>query len=360
MLKLLYLPFITFFIAGPAFSKVSISAHYREPANSFDIVDCVSKWWDGTFCNDEGAYQKEWENRFGISDEDRNLFKKYDSFRRKYFHGMGLPNVETNIADGLFSKRRAIDEDPVAPAFYSSQTLEEAYTKLSKITSKEDLDLLRSIHAHFKPQLQVLLGESRQFQVKAEKLNRRLQDIRYQKFFTDIARYYETKLDIHYEVLFSWWPPVERDNASPTDRFLILRKNPLKHINWSEEDIVFHEIVHTISARQPQENKERHSNDFLKICPINGRLPVGQILEEVLAVAIGQIYFLNRFDPKSLVWESKLYSKPWVSSFAKIVYPVLRDEIESGKIFTSETAVKLGKLCAEYLAAMDSLKMEAK
>ena len=350
----------TLLIAPSALAKVSISAHYREPANTFDIMDCVSGWWDGTFCHDDGEYQREWEKRFGLSTEDRDLFKKYDAFRRKYYRGLGLPKEEFQRSDGLFAKRAAINEDVIAPVFYSSESLDEAYKKLQKVVQKEDAEFLVQFHARYRSQLKVLLNESKAFQSVAKKLNRELKDKRYQKFFSEVSRYYGTINDVDYEVLLSWWPPIERDNASPTDRFLVLRKNPIKHIDWDDKDVVFHEVVHTISARQAQENKDLHSKAFLKECPIETRLPRGHILEEPLAVAIGQIYFLSKFHPKSLKWESRLYSKPWISSYSKAIYPVVRSEIENGMRFSEETATKLGKLCAEYLGAAEALKSPVK
>ncbi len=348
------------FLCSAAFGKVSIEAKYREAGNAFDILDCVSGWWDFSFCNDGGSYQEEWKKRFSISNDDKVLFNQYDALRKKYFQGLGLPKQEFIPDDGIFAKRASLTEDLVAPAFYSSNSLDEAYSKLSKIIDEADLKFLQAFHNHFRPKLQTLLNESKAFKKAAESLNRELQDKRYQKFFKKVSSYYGIQLDIEYEVLFSWWPPIERDNASPTGQYLVLRKNPIKHLSWDDKDIVFHEVVHTISARQPQEKKYSLSKKFLENCPVEARMPRGHILEEPLAVAIGQIYFLSLFHPGSIRWESKLYSKPWISSFAKVIYPLIKEEIESGKKFSADTAAGLGKLCNEYLGAAETLKTAVK
>lgn len=331
--------------------QVSIKATYRPAANLFDILDCVSGWWDFTYCMDEGAYQKEWKKRFGLSEADRAEFKKYDLFRRRYFRGVGAPKEVYQPGDGLFAKKSSIHEDLIAPAFYSSQNLAEAFAKLETEVKPADLKFLKGIFQRFEKQLATLAQESEPFRQAAEKLNSALQDIRYSDFYSSVSNFYGVKTELSYEVVFTWWPPLDRDNATPVDQFLILRKNPAKHLSWDDKDVVFHEIVHTISARQPQEQKESISREFLKLCPIEARIPKGQILEEPLAVAVGQIYFLESFHPSDLHWESKMYNNPWISSFAKVIYPAIKAEILANGQFSSETGKILGKLCAEYLAS---------
>jgi hypothetical protein len=152
------------------------------------------------------------------------------------------------------------------------------------------------------------------------------------------------------KLIIVWYPPLSKDFATPVDKFLVMQKNPIKHIDWPDEDIVFHEIVHTLSVRQPQKQKEEISNAFLDLCPMKDKFPKlfgGNLLEEPMAVVVGQILFLKRFFPDRLKWDSKLYNDPWVSSFAKLIYPVVENEIERKQIFSVETGKKLGFLCKE-------------
>jgi hypothetical protein len=328
-------------------ASVSISAHYREAANIFDIMDCVSGWWDGTF---EGAYRKEWKKRFGVDADDQAFFKKYDQFRQKYFKGLGQPKNETGpFSDGLFAKRASIGEDLISPAFYSSQKLSDAFEKLKTLVAAEDLEFLRNFYRRFEPKYQTLLTESKPFAAKAAKTSSKLANKKYASFYANVLNYYSVDEDLKYEVLYIWWPPLEKDFATPSDKYLVIRQNPIKHLEWEDEDVVFHEIVHTISARQPQKQKEEISKAFLSQCPIEGKFPTMKILEEPMAVAIGQALFLETFQPSKLRWDSKLYNYPWISAFAKIIYPVVKSEITNRKKFSIQTAEKLGFLCNELL-----------
>ena len=341
-------------------AQVKISAHYREAADIFFTMDCVSGWWDGSFCSDGDLFQKVWKERFGLSEEDQNLFKQYDLVRSRYYRGKGAPKEDTGpYSDGLFAKKSGIAEDLLAPSFLSSPTLPEAFKKLETVASPEDLQFLKNFYQHFQPSYQKILAESGAFQKKVQTLNKQLRNPKYQKFFEKISQYYSVNEELSYEVLFTWFPPVPRDHASPTDRFLVLQQNPVEFLNSDDQDVVFHEIVHTLSARQPQQQKEEISKAFLSLCPIENKFAKyqkGKILEEPLAVAIGQILFLKEFSPTTLKWDSKLYNNPWISAFGKNIYPLIESEIAQKKRFTESTGRKLGFLCNEMVQAMELLK----
>jgi hypothetical protein len=353
-----FVVFLTCFLAAYSYAGgVSITAHYREAADIFDIMDCTSGWWEHTFCADERAYQIEWEKRFGeFSKEDKTFFTQYDQIRRKYFRGLGMPTEDTGpYTDGVFAKRKSITEDLIAPAFYGSNDLDEAISKLNKTLGTADLEFLKKFYDHFRPRYTQLLDESKAFIKKAKALNQKLGNKRYGDCYEKILKYYSVTEKINYEVLYTWWPPIKKDYATPTDKFLVLRQNPIKHFNWDDEDVVFHEIVHTISVRQPQKQKEEISKTLLEKCPIEGKIQTGKILEEPMAVVFGQIMFLETFKPKQLTWESKLYNNPWISSFAKLIYPVIKAEFQTAKNFSVKTAEKVGFLCNELLQTSDLL-----
>lgn len=339
--------------------KISITAHYREAANVFLIMDCVSGWWDKTFCYDDGAYQLEWKKLFGISNDDFESFKKYDQIRKKYYRGMGASKEDAGaFDDGIFPKKAQINEDLLAPSFYGSAHLDEAYEKLTSIMSKDDLDWIKIFYKKFQPRYQKILDESKVFAAKAKIQSKALSNKRYSDFYTQILQYYGVLEKLQYEVIYTWFPPLNRDLAVPVDRFLVLSKNPTTQLNWNDEEVIFHEIVHTISVRQSQEQKEKLSKMLLASCAIDQHFPKGKknrILEEPMAVVLGQILFLEKFFPERLKLDSTLYRDRWVSDFAIKIYPTIKAEFESGKRFSVETIKKLVPLCNEQLKIADYL-----
>lgn len=345
-------------------SSISISARYSEAANTFLIMDCLSGWWDRTFCQDKGGgVQEYWTKKFGLIAEDQILFKKYDDIRKRYYKGLGVAKDDIGpYADGLFAKKSGITEDLLAPLFYSSNNLQEALAKVKKLVSDDDFIFLQSFYEHYKTKYQVLLDESTPFKKKVQELNKKLQNKKYNKFFSQIANYYQVSENMKYEVLYTWFPPLESDSASPTNNFLIFQQNPIKHINSKDEDIIFHEIIHTLSARQSQKQKEEISKIFLDACPSvnNKSLAIygGRILEEPMAVTIGQILFLKKFFPERLKWNSQLYNNPWISSFAKLINPIIEKELDQKLYFSVETGKKLGFLCNELFSAANFMNAQ--
>jgi len=101
----------------------------------------------------------------------------------------------------------------------------------------------------------------------------------------------------------------------------------------------------------------------LDACPIDGKFPKeqkGKILEEPMAVAVGQVLFLKEFFPKRLRWDSKLYNNYWISSFAKLIYPVVEDDFAQKAFFSTKTAAKIGFLCNELLQTSGLLEQAKK
>lgn len=338
-------------------NSITITVKYREAANTFVIMDCVSGWWNKTFCQDEdGAYQKYWIEHFGLSENEKGIFKQYDMVRKKYYKGLGLPKDDTGpFKDGLFARKSGIAEDQIAPSFYDSDNLDQAFQKLEKKVSSEDLAFLKGFYAHFQPKYEVLLKESEPFKKKTIELSKRIKKKNFAKFFSKVTRYYSVNEGMDYRVLYTWYPPLDRDAATPIDNFLVFQQNPIKHIKTVDEDVIFHEIIHTISARQPQKQKEDISEAFLKSCSqVNdkdfGRYN-GRILEEPLAVAIGQIIFLKEYYPERLKFDSKLYNNPWISSFAKLIHPIIEQDLNDGIRFSEVTARKFGFVCDELFQA---------
>jgi hypothetical protein len=92
----------------------------------------------------------------------------------------------------------------------------------------------------------------------------------------------------------------------------------------------------------------------LNLCPLKEKFPPHfktKLLEEPMAVVVGQVLFLKKFFPARIKWDAKLYGDPWVSSFAKIIYPVIENDFKEHRVFSVETGKSLGFLCGEIVRA---------
>jgi len=344
----------------PALAGVTLKASYREAANIFDIMDCSSNWWDG-YCNDDGEYQKEWIRRFKLSDKDKELFTQYKNVREKYYSDVdGKEKDPSKNPNGFFSRTGQIQEDRLAKTFYGAANLNDAFKKLADFVEAKEIEFLKKFYKHFEPDYSKILGESKVFARQAEDLDRYLQNPKFTDFVNKIARFYRVDVDLKYEVLLNWWPPLKATNASPTDQFLVLRVNPTKHPpdkSRGDAEVTFHEVVHTVSARQNQKQKQQVTKKFLDICPVYPKLKKGWILEEPLAVVLGQFLFLAEFSPKELNFDQSAYNNQWIDAYAKKIYETVKASFAGGKTITDDDLIlKLGKLCLELMPLAEKTK----
>ncbi len=151
---------LVFILFSPlAFAGVQIEVTYLEPADIFDIMDNVSQWWPGFT---EIEYQKHWEKKFGSNVKDKELLKKYGSFREKYYDDPDQKEKDPlKNRNGFFSTLGAINADPVAEAFYSSNSVTEAYGKLRKTITSDEIGFLKGFYKHFESRYSQLTDESK-------------------------------------------------------------------------------------------------------------------------------------------------------------------------------------------------------
>lgn len=345
MRLLLKVPFLL--LPSIVSAQVSFHARYNEAGNAFRILDCVSNWSTG-YCGDKGAYRKDWEKRLEMDDADRELFKKYGKIRFRYFaEDNQWQEDPLKNKEGFFTSSKVLSEDLLAAAFYDSDTIEDALQRLAGTVSKDDLGFLRIFYSKFHDRLKLYKKESEPFIKAADTLNKKLQNPEYVQFFRTVEQFYGVNANIDYAAIYVWWPPLNSDYAYPVGSSLILAKNPVEHIDWPDEYDVFHEVVHTISARQPAVQKQKLTEAFLKICDIRFKEDSEKILEEPLAVAIGQMLFLKRFDPKLYTEEKNWYEDPWINRFSQAIFPLVEQAFAKNQLLDVDLIEKAAGACKQ-------------
>lgn len=281
------------------------------------------------------------------------ILKKYTIIRRKYYK-----DVDGDISDpiknrnGLFLTMGSINADPVAKAFYSSNTLTESFTKLRSIVNEKEHRFLLNFYKNFEKRYSRLTKESKiGFKGSIYKTAKPLKNTKVISYFNKISHFYNVKGKLHYRALYVWWPPLNRTNATPTGLFLVLRQNPTKHQNLNYSDVVAHEINHSISAHQPIDQKKKLTNTFLKICPIESKLKRYRILEEPLAVNFGQLIYNKKFLPSKFSTSENLYRNAWINTYSRIIFTPLLKRFESEERITDGFIEEAATLCKDILDA---------
>lgn len=346
VVTLLFFYFLVDFVQA----KVTVRAEYSPTANIFSTLDQVSNWWPGFT---EAEYQSYWEKRFGLNQEDRILFKKYESLRFKYTNDPDQNEKDPlKNRNGFFAMLGSIDSDPLAKAFYSSKSMDEALQKASRFLDAEDFQFLRDFYKHFEPNYSLLVKESIPFVETAKKLNKLISTAAISQYYDKVLRYFRAEGGINYQVLYVWWPPLKRTLSTPSGQYLLMYYNPELHKHNIDQDVVFHEIVHVISMRQPLPQKQKFTKIFLDNCQVGAKIKKQVILEEPLAVAIGQILFMEKFFPATFNQSDSLYRNSWVSTLGRLITPLVREDFRRNRDLGEGTILSMAKFCSDLIAAI--------
>jgi hypothetical protein len=340
------------FFAQAQKSKIDIKVEYSKSADIFELMDNVSNWWPGFT---EVEYEKYWNKNIKSQPDDIQLFQKYISLREKYYNDPDQKEKNPlKNRNGFFSTSGLLASDPYAEAFYSSNTLEEAYGKLENKVLPAELEFVKKFYSHFQSRYEPLINEDEKaFEGSIALVKKVFDNDGIQEYFEKIVNFFNTKVNLRYRVLYTWWPPIERDNASPTGQFLIMRKNPSKHKDRNDSDIVAHEIIHTISTNQPLDQKKKLTDDFLEKCSIQDKLKKLVILEEPLAVAFGQLLFTEKFNPKHFSLSESLYNNPWINTFSRLIFLPLKSRFEKGENINQGFINEASSLCSDLKKVND-------
>jgi hypothetical protein len=116
-----------------------------------------------------------------------------------------------------------------------------------------------------------------------------------------------------------------------------IRSHPLRHAaegGWSE--IAVHEVIHYISAHQAPAQKRSLTARFLSECPAQIATGFYQLLEEPLAVALGNAAFANFVQGTPLEPEESWYWMPTPSVMGRLLW----DDVE--RLYPTDATINDG------------------
>ncbi|MEB3416884.1 hypothetical protein VCJ71_12505 [Alteriqipengyuania sp. WL0013] len=313
-----------------AHANLTLTVSYRETADLFSTMDNMSDWLPG---NTIPAYREEWEARFGWTEADQQWVDSYKEYRRRtILKGQGSPDPRSS-PDGIFASRDQLTaaSDPLAAHFLQHTTIEAALASLEKAASVSDAEMLRGFYRHFQPEWRLLLADSSALQQRASELQARLKSLAAADFIASIAKFYRSDLDGEFTVLFTRRPPGNVASAEPIAGSFILLQSPPTEIAPSYWDtIVFHELVHFISSKQPRAQKQALTARFLARCPAPSSINWGWLAEEPLAVAWGQATYSSKVLRSPLDPKENWYAVPWVNLVSRTLAPTIIDQYDRG------------------------------
>ena len=325
------------------------AAHYRQAADVFELMDNVSDWWPGY---SDRRYRSYWVRNIGLSAADDTLLTRYAKLRERYFDKRGQSNEDPATSEGgLFTARATLTADPLGDAFFQSETVGEALGRLYGRLQPADIRFLRGFYAHFERRYLPLVAEhEKAIQASLAETNRTLTSPSVERWIGDVERFFDVPIgEQRYDALYVWWPDSVQVVANPRGRFLVVRALVGSGEKLNVSDVVAHEVVHVIAARQTSAQKRSISDAFLRDCPVipsTGRLGV---IEEPLAVVLGNMLFTRTFRRERYRYAKRWYGDDWVDLDAKLLFSPTVDAFEHGGRIT-DTVAEAVQLCATVRA----------
>lgn len=333
-----------------------IKVAYREAADFFETMDNVAYWWEGF---NEKSYLEAWEKKFGITNKERGLFATYKKIRERYYNDPDQKERDPKKnRNGFFSMVGSAKPDPLASTFYAEVDYRKALKKATFLTSKE-LTFLSNFYNHFYPKFKELTAGASGYQDQISKIEQTVNNIRVFNFLKKACTFYGIPgSDSSYTVLFTWFPDVGHSMATPVGDFLLMKFNPseLKKKSENNSDIVMHEIMHTYSVRQSFARKQQFTRVYFDEFDI--AIEKFKILEEPLAVALGQIYFQKHFQSNRFDIANNWYRDPWINTISRLIFPLVEQYLDIGKTIDEDFVKKSAHLTADLVKSLASLKSE--
>lgn len=311
-------------IAAPARAEVRIAVAYGEAADVFSLMDNVSRWREGFT---DPAYRDEWVTRFGWSAADQAITDRYTAYRLRIYvdEAQGLDPATSR--DGLFNPATAntAASDPLAVHFLLQPSARAALQTLARSASADDARMLRQFYAHFAPKWRLLLADRQAHMAGATELERYFNTSQVSAFIDRMARFYGVTVSGTFQVFLTRYPPGRQSSAEVlAGNYILLHAPagaPITATDW--DGIVMHELAHYMSARQPAEQKQALTREFLAICPMPPGVRRFWLIEEPLAVAWGQAAYSIQVHGRPLDPLDNWYSVPWIDIVSRAIAPTV-------------------------------------
>ena len=334
----------------PATAQVpSVVVRYREAADVFEMLDQVSAWWPEYV---EPAYRLAWTDAHLLQPDDSAFFARYAELRARHFDRTGQDtNGSFRGGSALFTSRSTLAADPVASAFYRSDSLPQALELLHGTLSVEETDFLRAFYAHFASRTSVLAAQTRSLTDSSRTATARtLEDPGVEQYLSVVSALFAPASErsdgrASFTALYVWWPDTNQTAATPNGSAFVLRVRPRAGEVVNSADVVAHETIHVFAARMSEARQQSLSGALLDGCHAPASLRRLAILEEPIATALGNIEFRRRFMPQRFSWSRRWYGDAWVNVYARLLQPVLAERLITGVALDARFASDAAALC---------------
>lgn len=306
---------------------------YSKSIDLLNFMDKLSDWESGPVAEE---YKLFWDKNNYKSQHDQKHLLAFKEVRKKYYF---------RDSSNIFAQNN-YNQDVISRAFYTYDEPKKALLNLkSNISYLDFIKFQKSINYFSERITKVIAGQSHRKAIK--NLNEILDKDEIQAYIKQICNFYNVDFDkLHINIAFNHTlEDVDETAFMNLDTIVLSDFTYKKNIYINEEkydffqtidnaSILMHEIAHLISSNASTEQKE----NLTKVFESNFNLPQNvtlqkklYLLEEPLAVILGQILFTRKIAPEYYIKSQNWYADSWVNTIAKLKEKTVARYLEENK-----------------------------
>jgi hypothetical protein len=326
---------------------LALQLSYRPLADHFHSIDQLSESIPDFFLIRD--YKTAWQKQFGITKKDQEYLNRYQAIRKKYQLSGFFDQSQPNQCNGLFAPHPADVPDPIADAFYCSDTVQQALDQLSNTISHDEREIIRSVFDYFNEKL-TIFNEHNQERLYSilNYFNRELINTKATTYLKRTELFYHAQPQAFKSILLLSRPQGGGFNGTCYgDHLQIILPIETCPINNSElmsffVSVIVHEATHHISAYAPLQQKQELTKLFLLHTKYVYFLHFLYAVEEPLVMA-HQMYFMKHAYPDLYKKDSPWFDQP----LAKRYFIILETYYEHQKAIDAEFIINCAAICKE-------------
>lgn len=331
-IKVLFI-FLSCILFSTQLHALTFEVKYNQSIDLLNFMDKLSEWEPGPAAD---TYLTFWEKSKFKKKHDQKYLLSYKEIRKKYYH----PSFAHLFAHNNHNT------DILASVFYENTNPKKAVLKLKSKINGSDYDKIQSSIGYFSERISKLtVNQSHEKAILF--IQKTLNQEGIQAYIKIVCNFYNVDFEkLHIPVVFNYTlDNVNEDAFIYADTIVLsdftFKKNIFYNIknahlfqNIDNISLLMHEIVHLISSKAPAEQKERLSKAFEANFNLSEHLSSQKklyLLEEPLAVILGQILFTRKMLPEYYEKFQNWYENPWVNNIAKLKEKSVSRYLEENK-----------------------------
>lgn len=325
---------------------------YSQAADKLHIADQVSMWHSSF----RTGYRDYWQQRFGYAQVDKRWFDGFATIRRKYSpDGLAGSSSSEGQGNSILWSRPELATDPLADAFFTSSTIEQALQKLRSILPREEHQYLTDFFHQYEARFKELTQESASFRTRLPELQKELSEFKFDVYLRRVETYLGVESDPQagverYRSYLVWWPPGGRPEVGQLGPYILMRYNPLSHFKSMGVEAVMEGAVRGVVRQLSSARKLELENVFRSRCQTGESLHPAQVIELPLTLALSRMSFEEERKKRQFVLAQEWSGHPWVSLKAKLIYPEVRRVMNGNRALDADSLQIMATMCRELMA----------